>query len=82
MASVLVAAAPEETLKQFGSSKGLDVYGKDVRSMMELLRIDAVRLEDCFWTPRLRTNREVTLLTQYQLFEETGSIDNLRLGQA
>ena len=48
MASVLVAAALEETLKQFGSSKGLDVYGKDMRSVIELLRTAGVLVEPQF----------------------------------
>ncbi len=38
----------------------------------------AVRLEDEFWAPRLRTNREVTLPGQYRQCEETGRIDNFR----
>ncbi|CAA9567336.1 MAG: GH127 / GH146 [uncultured Thermomicrobiales bacterium] len=40
--------------------------------------VDAVRLDDAFWAPRLRANREVTLSAQYRLCEETGRIDNFR----
>ncbi|MBA3945049.1 MAG: glycoside hydrolase family 127 protein [Herpetosiphonaceae bacterium] len=40
--------------------------------------LTAVTLTDTFWTPRRRTNREVTLPAQYQLCEETGRIDNFR----
>src|SRR6266567_4226861 len=40
--------------------------------------LTAVRLEDQFWAPRLRTNREVTLPGQYQQCEQTGRIDNFR----
>ena len=40
--------------------------------------LTAVKLTDSFWAPRLRTNRDVTLPTQYQLLEETGRIDNFR----
>ena len=40
--------------------------------------LTAVKLTDSFWAPRLRTNRGVTLPTQYQLLEETGRIDNFR----
>jgi len=40
--------------------------------------VDAVRLEDSFWAPRLRLLREVTLPTQYQLLEETGRLFNFR----
>lgn len=39
--------------------------------------IDAVTLQDAFWAPRLRINREVTLPSQYRLLLETGRIDNL-----
>ncbi|HID08577.1 MAG TPA: glycoside hydrolase family 127 protein, partial [Armatimonadetes bacterium] len=40
--------------------------------------INAVRLQDKFWKPRLTTVYEVTLTTQYELLEETGRIDNFR----
>jgi DUF1680 family protein len=40
--------------------------------------LTAVRLEDEFWAPRLRTNREVTLPGQYEQCEQTGRIDNFR----
>jgi DUF1680 family protein len=39
--------------------------------------VDAVTLEDAFWAPRMRLNREVTLPSQYRLLWETGRIDNL-----
>lgn len=37
-----------------------------------------VSLEDDFWAPRRRRNREVTLPSQYRRCEETGRIDNFR----
>jgi hypothetical protein len=40
--------------------------------------LTAVKRVDSFWKPCLRTNRDVTLPTQYQLIEETGRIDNFR----
>lgn len=40
--------------------------------------VTAVRLADCFWEPRRRTNRERTLPWQYRQAEESGSIDNFR----
>jgi len=40
--------------------------------------IESVHLEDAFWAPYLRVLREVTLLSQYQLCEETGRIFNFR----
>lgn len=42
--------------------------------------IDAVRLQDSFWAPRLRLLREVTMSTQYQLMEETGRLWNFKRG--
>jgi uncharacterized protein len=39
--------------------------------------LDAVTIDDAFWAPRLRTNRESTLPSQYRLLWETGRIDNL-----
>jgi DUF1680 family protein len=39
--------------------------------------VDAVTMEDAFWAPRMRVNREVTLPSQYRLLLETGRIDNL-----
>jgi DUF1680 family protein len=38
---------------------------------------DAVTIEDGFWAPRMRINREVTLPSQYRLLRDTGRIDNL-----
>jgi DUF1680 family protein len=37
-----------------------------------------VQVQDDFWAPRRRINREVTLPTQYRLLEETGRFDNFR----
>lgn len=42
------------------------------------LAIDAVTLDDAFWSPRLRVNHTVTLAAQYRQCEETGRIDNFR----
>jgi uncharacterized protein len=42
------------------------------------LPVDAVRLEDAFWAPRLRRNREVTIPTQLELLETTGRLANFR----
>lgn len=42
------------------------------------LPLQAVRLNDRFWAPRLQTNRSVTLPSQIQQCEETGRIDNFR----
>jgi DUF1680 family protein len=40
--------------------------------------VNAVRLQDQFWHPRLKTNRDVTLAAQYRLLEEKGYRDNFR----
>lgn len=40
--------------------------------------VTAVRLEDDFWEPRRRINREVTLPSQFEHCEATGRIDNFR----
>jgi len=40
--------------------------------------IDAITLDDAFWAPRMRVNRELTLPSQLELLWDTGRIDNLR----
>jgi len=40
--------------------------------------VEAVSIDDPFWSPRLRRNREATLPTQLRLLRETGRLDNLR----
>lgn len=42
------------------------------------LPLTAVALEDTFWAPRRRLNRQVTLPAQYRFLEDTGRLDNLR----
>lgn len=39
----------------------------------------AVTIDDTFWTPHLRVNREQTLPLVYRIRQETGRIDNFRL---
>lgn len=39
----------------------------------------AVTIDDTFWTPHLRVNREQTLPLIYRISQETGRIDNFRL---
>ena len=39
-----------------------------------------VQIDDCFWAPRQRVNREVTLPIEYRQCKETGRIDAFRLG--
>jgi DUF1680 family protein len=40
--------------------------------------LTAVTLDDAFWAPRRRLNREAVLPAQYRLLEDTGRVDNLR----
>lgn len=40
--------------------------------------LEAVRLADGFWAPRLKMVREVTLPSQYQFLEDTGRLTNFR----
>lgn len=40
--------------------------------------IEAVKMQDAFWAQRLRLLQEVTLPSQYKIFEGTGRIDNFR----
>jgi uncharacterized protein len=42
------------------------------------LPVSAVTLEDRFWAPRIRRNREVTIPAQHARCEGTGRIDNFR----
>lgn len=39
----------------------------------------AVSIDDPFWTPHLRVNREVTIPRIYEISQETGRIDNFHL---
>ncbi len=40
--------------------------------------VAAVMIDDAFWAPRIRTNRDVTIPSQHRLLEETGRLENLR----
>lgn len=42
------------------------------------LPVSAVTLTDSFWEPRLQTNRETTLPSQFKHLEDTGALDNFR----
>ncbi|MGH2616562.1 MAG: glycoside hydrolase family 127 protein [Thermomicrobiales bacterium] len=44
---------------------------------MRPVPLDAVTIDDAFWAPRLRANRESTLPSQHRLLWETGRIANL-----
>ncbi|MDQ3856709.1 MAG: glycoside hydrolase family 127 protein [Chloroflexota bacterium] len=47
-------------------------------ALLSPVPVDAVQLEDSYWAPRLRVNREVTLREQYHYLEDTGRLDNFR----
>ncbi|MEA2598151.1 MAG: uncharacterized protein QOF01_4620, partial [Thermomicrobiales bacterium] len=44
------------------------------------LPVSAVRLEDTFWAPRIRANRDVSIPAQLDLLERTGRLANFRRG--
>jgi len=48
----------------------------------ELTPVDLsnVTIDDSFWTPRMKINRERTIPYEYKIFKETGQIDSLKLG--
>ena len=41
-----------------------------------------VRVDDSFWSPRIETNREVTIEYQYDQLEESGTLENFRRAAA
>ncbi|MCS7254378.1 MAG: glycoside hydrolase family 127 protein [Armatimonadota bacterium] len=51
---------------------------KSPHAKLRPIPINAVKLRDRFWQPRLAALQEVTLPTQYELLEHTGRIDNFR----
>lgn len=51
---------------------------KSPHAKLRSIPIGAVKLNDRFWRPRLQALQEITLLTQYDLMEQTGRIDNFR----
>ena len=48
------------------------------RATAESLPISDVELDDDFWTPRVETNREVTIAHQYDQLEANGCLANFR----
>jgi DUF1680 family protein len=42
--------------------------------------LENVTIDDRFWSPRIRTNREQTIPLQYEILQRTGRIDALKLG--
>jgi DUF1680 family protein len=48
------------------------------RATVESLPITDVDIADEFWSPRLETNREVTVTHQYDHLEENGCLDNFQ----
>ncbi|GAG53366.1 unnamed protein product, partial [marine sediment metagenome] len=47
----------------------------------ELTPVDLsnVTIDDSFWTPRMKINRERTVPYEYKTYQETGQIDSLKL---
>jgi DUF1680 family protein len=49
------------------------------RTLLGALPLNAVTIDDAFWSPRLRTNRDVTIPHAYALCKRSGRIDAFRL---
>lgn len=60
-------------LKGFVVDTSRSPYGR-----LRPVPVEAVRLEDSFWAPRLETLRKATLPSQHQQCEDTGRIFNFR----
>lgn len=59
--------------------KGDGKMNKLVRNGLEPVPFTKVTIEDHFWAPRIRINREHTIPFQYQKCKETGRIDAFKL---
>ncbi len=49
-----------------------DQYG------LQALPLTMVRIDDQFWNPRLKNNREVSLFSQYQCLVKSGALENFK----
>lgn len=52
---------------------------KTLKSNIESVPFTEVKIEDDFWAPRIKVNREQTIPYQYEQCKETGRIDAFRL---
>jgi hypothetical protein len=43
---------------------------------LKVLSLSNVRINDNFWNPRLKANREITIFHQFQKLKESGSLEN------
>ncbi|ESP90102.1 glycoside hydrolase family 127 protein [Candidatus Halobonum tyrrellensis] len=50
----------------------------DTAESVESVDFSDVEIDDEFWSPRIETNREVTLEYQYDQLEESGTLENFR----
>ncbi|HLK60466.1 MAG TPA: beta-L-arabinofuranosidase domain-containing protein [Chthonomonadaceae bacterium] len=53
-------------------------FTRSPHAVLRPVPVNAVKLHDTFWEPRLRRNREITLPAQLRQCKETGRIDNFR----
>lgn len=51
---------------------------RSANAVLRPVEVRDVVMEDAFWAPRLRVNRETTLAAQHRLLEETGRLENFR----
>lgn len=51
---------------------------KSPHAQLHPVPVEAVKLEDKFWEPRRKINREKTLPSQYKHLEDTGRLNNFR----
>ncbi|MFP4026500.1 MAG: glycoside hydrolase family 127 protein [Candidatus Brocadiia bacterium] len=63
--------------KELGKTIVVDTTESD-HAKLRPVPVSSVQLNDEFWAPRLRTNREVTIPDQFRSIEESGRLDNLR----
>ncbi len=78
MAAETLTSATQETNDIAGSPAVVVDTTRSAHSRLRPVPLTAVHLDDRFWAPRRRINREVTLPSQYQHCEETGRLDNFR----
>lgn len=77
-ASLLTAQRRSGGVNQMSRQSFVVDTTKSPHAKLRPIAIDAVKLHDQFWHPRLVALQEVTLPTQYELIEKTGRLDNFR----
>ncbi len=78
MASEAQIASDKQTDRESRTASVVVDTRRSPEARLQPVPVEAVRLDDRFWAPRRRINREITLPSQYHYCEETGRIDNFR----